>query len=149
MRLSNPTPGVPPSQLQAECQRYYSQAVGACLARLQRSVDLLGQPLLSDAQSASLLCDIDTQTERLNTLVRHVLAAGGLNALAATDSPEPVALLGLLTTLVDEYQAASPEAPFTLQLCALPATPGFAVPCVLLAVQLLLDNALRCSPPGQ
>ena len=149
MRLSNQTPEVSPSHLQAESQRYYSQAVGACLARLQRSVELLGQPLLSDGQSASLLCDIDTQTERLNTLVRHVLAAGGLSALTAFDSPEPVALLGLLTTLVDEYQAASPEAPFTLQFLAQPTTPGFAVPCVLLALQLLLDNALRCSPPAQ
>ena len=149
MHLANQSSQASPSLLQAECQRFYSQAVGACLARLQRSVDLLGQPLLSDEQAASLLRDIDVQTERLNTLVRHVLAAGGLSALAANDSPQPVSLVGVLTALVDEYQAASPTAPFSLQLSALPATPGYAVPCVLLALQLLLDNALRCSPPGQ
>jgi hypothetical protein len=69
MNVSNPTRrAVTPALLEAECQRWYSQAVAACLARLQRSVELLQQPLLSDVQIASLHREIDDQTARLNTL---------------------------------------------------------------------------------
>lgn len=149
MCFSTQLPAAGPGSLLTESQRFFSQAVGACLARLQRTVDLLQEPLLSDAQSASLLCEIDRQTDRLNILMRQVLAAGNVGALAVDDPSEPVALRGMLNRLLAEYNHASPSHTLRLQLRAQPVTAGHAVPCLLLALQLLLDNAVRCTPPGQ
>jgi CheY-like chemotaxis protein len=136
-------PAATPARLVAECQSFYGQAVAACLARLQRSVDLLQQPLLAEIQQASLHREIDDQTDRLNTLLRHMLAAG------AASEPQPVALLGVITALADEYQALSPARSISLRFASLPWTPASAVPGVRLVFQLLLDNALRRTPGGQ
>ncbi len=148
MCVSNQSQIIAPDALRAESERYYSQAVGACLARLQRSVDLLQQPLLSEVNTASLLFDIEVQTDRLNTLMRQVLSAGGLEALAAGDGAERVPLADVLATLLAEYQAACPAREFDLRLEGLPTTAAYALPCVRLVVQLLLDNAVRCTPEG-
>ena len=149
MRFSTHTQPSTPAALTVECQRLYSQAVATCLARLQRAADLLRQPLLSEAQSASLLCDLEAQTDRLNTLLRQALAAGTLGALASGEAPEQVALPGVLASLVSEYQALSPAHTFHLRLAAAPVTPAYALAGVLIVFQLLLDNAVRCTPAGE
>lgn len=146
MTVSNSNGRFAPATREAEDHRYYSQAVAACLARLQRSVDLLQQPLLSELQLAGLHHDIDDQTTRLNTLVRRVLAVAGL---AVAERASRVNLAGLLRALVNDYRVLCPGRAISLKVPMLPGAASLALPSVLLALQLLLDNAIRRTPGGQ
>jgi CheY-like chemotaxis protein len=146
MNFSVQDPAVHAEALQAEAQRYYSQAVSACLARLHCAVDLLQHPALTELQAAGLLRDVDEQTSRLNSLMRHVWA-GGLNAPPG-EPPAAVPLQAPLARLLAEYWAVAPQHGYELCLAAQPTVAASALPSLLVACQLLLDNALRRSPAG-
>jgi CheY-like chemotaxis protein len=146
MPLSNANlRGLTTDQLAAENQCYYSQAVRACLARLQRTVDLLQQPLLSEVALASLHHELEAQTRRLNVVVRHLLPAANLagRSWATGFKYRPAALLPVLQPVLQEYQALVPELAFVLRPDAAPVIDASAVPATRLVVQLLLDNAVR------
>jgi len=148
MNYSHPDPAVRPEALRAEAQRYYSQAISACLARLHCSVDLLQHPALTELQSAGLLRDVEEQTSRLNSLMRHVWAAGGLSALPGEPAQSAVPVREPLARLVAEYRAVAPQNGYALRLAAQPTVAPYALPSLLVVFQLLLDNALRRSPAG-
>ncbi len=144
-----PQPASPePTGLRAEQQLYYSRAVGDCVARLQRCVEQLQSPRPRTSRQDALLDEINHQTRRLNTLLRHVLVAADLGVMTTAVEAPALALAARLADLVAEYRAGSPSHSFVLD-CPEDASASIqAWPCLDVTLQLLLANALRCTPPG-
>jgi ActR/RegA family two-component response regulator len=147
---ANPDDGMPAvgragqmHKASAAWRRYCIAAVGTCVARMQRAVEQLQSPGLSDAGRVELLDRVALQTRELNALMRQVL---GGDTTSLTEMPQAYSLRTLIAGVVGQYIRLNSQHRFRLDVSGQAQVSAALMPCLQIVLEMLLDNALRCAP---